>query len=146
MDFDKRAELRKCSIRELVEYRERLESVVEDYDLVIAEKLKEMRKLNLRPVSTSDNRGHNIEVMFCLSSHDLVQVRMGEYRIVFCPKCLAYQGDVEPKLVLCCVECKKPLSVMPFHKEGESVFSSYCMSCCFTPSMQDTYFGHRSCI
>lgn len=65
------------------------------------------------------------------------KLEMGNNRIIFCPKC---QFAETPELdnlithILCCAECKKPLSVT----KGRG---SYCLNCNFHPSMQDTFLS-----
>ena len=59
-------------------------------------------------------------------------LRMGTNRVLFCPKCVSPQSRLMSGMVLCCVECEKPLEVV-------SGGGSYCIRCKFSPSLQDTY-------
>jgi len=71
-----------------------------------------------------------------------IPLRMGNNRIVFCIKCHeVYDGAPQPTQTLCCVECDQPLAVvLSSNVVGNG---SYCTSCKFHPTMQDTYLLQR---
>lgn len=76
------------------------------------------------------------ETKFFLACRDCgAWLQMAENGTLYCPKCK--KGELEnPTAVLCCLGCNNPLRVTALSSHR---FGSYCKSCDFKPTMQDTF-------
>ena len=70
-------------------------------------------------------------VLFCGTCD--VLLAMTTSGVMYCPQCKRSENSEKPEMVLCCSECKNPLSVSP--ERG-----SYCETCDIYPSMQERFF------
>jgi hypothetical protein len=65
-------------------------------------------------------------------------LHVGKFRQVFCPTCQwTKNGKAVSDIVLCCTDCGEPLAVIA------PLDGSYCTTCNYAPSMQDTFFKDR---
>lgn len=76
---------------------------------------------------------NKVEVLYCGACNGRIRLSNSQRR--FCPTCGTSDDGAPVKLVLCCDECKKPLAAL----NGGGY---HCLSCNFSPSMQDLCFEH----
>lgn len=64
------------------------------------------------------------------------KIRLGRYRIPYCPT------EYPEEMFMHCAECENPLDIQWVYRHNAITgFGGYCITCDYTPSLQDTYLS-----